>query len=104
MVATRRKRHGGRQSSSNPAPRLIFTDASVHGWGAHMEDRMAHGVWTDEERQLHINILEMKAVDLALRRFKDLVAYSQVLISTDNATVRAYLKIQGGRDPTVYQD
>jgi len=57
------------------APRLMFTDASTFGWGAHMEDRMAHGVWTEDERCLHINLLEMMAVDHALEAFKKMTAY-----------------------------
>ena len=44
----------------------LFTDISNKGWGAHLEDSTARGVWSDTESCLHINFLELKAVFLAL--------------------------------------
>ena len=38
----------------------IFTDASNEGWGAHLGDSTARGVWSDPESHLHINFLELK--------------------------------------------
>ena len=49
----------------------IFTDASNKGWGAHLEQVSIKGLWSDREKRLHINVLELKAVSLALKRFKD---------------------------------
>ena len=47
-------------SSSRFAPSLsLYTDSSQSGWGAHLLDFTASGVWPDEESQEHINILEM---------------------------------------------
>ena len=43
----------------------IFTDASTQGWGAHMGDSQIAGVWTHSEHELHINVLELRAVILA---------------------------------------
>ena len=48
----------------------LFTDASNEGWGAHLGDSTARGVWSDVESQLHINFLELKAVFLALKSFE----------------------------------
>ena len=48
----------------------LFTDASNEGWGAHLGDHTAKGVWSDSESQLHINFLELKAVLLALKKFE----------------------------------
>ena len=48
---------------------LIFTDASSQGWGAHLENMTVSGNWTDQEKLLHINVLELKAVFLALKAF-----------------------------------
>ena len=50
---------------------LIFTDASNQGWGAHLENMSVtvSGNWTDQEKLLHINVLELKAVFLALKAF-----------------------------------
>ena len=49
----------------------LFTDASNEGWGAHLEQTSAKGLWSDREKRPHINVLELKAVSLALQRFKD---------------------------------
>ena len=47
------------------------TQASNEGWGAHLEQTSAKGLWSDTGKRLHINVLELKAVSLALQRFKD---------------------------------
>ena len=74
----------------------LFTDASNEGWGAHLGDATARGVWSEVESQLHINFLELKAVFLALRSFEPLCLNQIVLIATDNTTVVAYINKQGG--------
>ena len=40
----------------------LFTDASNEGWGAHLEQTSTKGLWSDREKRLHINVLELKAV------------------------------------------
>ena len=50
----------------------LFTDASNEGWGAHLGDFTARGVWSPLESLFHINVLELKAVLLALQQFKHL--------------------------------
>ena len=47
---------------------LIFTDASNQGWGAHLENMIVSGSSTNQEKSLHINVLELKAVFLALKK------------------------------------
>ena len=74
----------------------LFTDASNEGWGAHLEQSSTKGLCSDQEKRLHINILELKAVSLALRRFKDQCQNQTVLVATDNSTVVAYINKQGG--------
>ena len=74
----------------------IFTDASKEGWGAHLGDFTARGVWSVPESHLHINFLELKAVLLALKRFQHLVQGKVVLVATDNTTVVAYINKEGG--------
>ena len=49
----------------------IFTDASNESWGAHLEQVFTKGLWSDRTKRLHINILELKAVSLALKKVKD---------------------------------
>ena len=74
----------------------LFTDASNEGWGAHLDQNSPKGLWSDREKRLHINVLELKAVSLALRDFKDQCQNQTVLVATDNSTVVAYINKQGG--------
>ena len=54
-----------------PAPDLhLYSDASSSGWGAHLLDQNVSGVWSDQEKLLHINLLEMKALFLGLQAFQ----------------------------------
>lgn len=75
---------------------VIHTDASDHGWGAHLGDLQASGIWGPMDRGQHINLLELRAVHLALQAFLHQVQDRQVLISTDNTSVVAYINRQGG--------
>ena len=55
-----------------PAPDLhLYSDASSSGWGAHLLDQNVSGVWSAQEKLLHINLLEMKALFLALQAFQE---------------------------------
>ena len=74
----------------------IFTDASEEGWGAHLENQVAQGLWSLPESKLHINYLELKAVFLALKQFQSMCSGNMVLIATDNTTVVAYINKEGG--------
>ena len=74
----------------------LFTDASNEGWGAHLDQNSTKGLLSDREKRLHINVLELKAVSLALRNFKDQCQNQTVLVATDNSTVVAYIDKQGG--------
>ena len=50
-----------------PAPDLhLYSDASRSGWGAYLFDQVVSGVWSEQEKLLHINFLEMKALFLAV--------------------------------------
>ena len=64
--------------------------------GAHLDDHTARGTWSLPESKLHINHLELKAVFLALKKFRTLVCNKTVLIATDNTTVVAYINKEGG--------
>ena len=76
----------------------LFTDASHYGWGAHLEPmRLSfHGHWTEDQSQLHINILEIMAIRFALKKVIQYKHHSCVMISTDNTTVVSYINKQGG--------
>ena len=80
-----------------PAPDLhLYSDASSSDWGAHLLDQNVSGVWSAQEKLLHINLLEMKALFLALQAFQEDVAGHHVTAMCDNSTVVAYVNKQGG--------
>ena len=79
--------------------RQIFTDASIEGWGAHLDEHTARGTWSLPGSKLHINYLELKAVFLALKEFQDLCSNKIVLVATDNTTVVSYINKEGGMRP-----
>lgn len=80
-----------------PVPDLqLFTDASLAGWGAHLDLHMASGLWPPTLKHCHINVLELRAVYLSLQAFSALVRNRTVLLASDNTTVAAYVNKQGG--------
>ena len=66
------------------------------GRGRPHGDSQIAGVWTRSERELHINVLEPRAVILALHHWATVLQGRHVLIATDNTTVVAYINKQGG--------
>ena len=82
----------------------VYTDASHQGWGAHMnmlhipkmEDHYLSGRWSPEDSVLHINLLEMLAVQKALVKWQFWLKNKNILIASDNTTVVAYINNQGG--------
>ena len=80
-----------------PPPSLtLTTDASNLGWGASLPPHHLSGRWSPQDCKLHINLLELKAVFLALQGFLFLISGRSVLVKTDNLTVVAYINHQGG--------
>ena len=71
---------------------MIFTDASMQGWGAHMAtDSQILGTWTRTDRKLHINCLGLKAVILASHHWVTVFQGRQVMINMVNTTVVFYI-------------
>lgn len=80
-----------------PAPTCtVTTDASLWGWGGHLEGNQVQGQWSREESRAHVNLLELWAVSNTLRAFSSQVQGRTVRIQSDSATVVAYLNKQGG--------
>ena len=74
----------------------ITTDASNFGWGAVWGTLSAAGQWSDAERRLHINILELTAVLRAIQTWGTHLKGYDLTIVSDNSTTVAYLNRQGG--------
>ncbi|MEE9220528.1 MAG: reverse transcriptase domain-containing protein [candidate division NC10 bacterium] len=79
-----------------PAQIFLFTDASLQGWGAHLEGHSAFGKWRPHQEGLHVNLLEMLAVKLGLEFLRKFIQGRHVTIMTDNSSVMSYIKKEGG--------
>jgi len=60
------KEVNGRPIVQPTADLVITSDASMTGWGATYQSMSTGGSWTRQERMCHINLLELKAVFIAL--------------------------------------
>ena len=86
----------GKPFSPPPPSLTLTTDASNLGWGASLPPHLLSGLWSPQNSKLHINMLELKAVFLALQGFVDQVSGHSVLVKSDNTTVVSYINHQGG--------
>ena len=75
---------------------VLSTDASLTGWGAVWEGRTARGMWQPPWTLEHINVLELKAIHLALQRFLPVLQHQHVLVRTDSTVAVYYVNHQGG--------
>ena len=74
---------------------VITTDASLSGWGAECQGTTTQGQWSEEERTQHINVLELKAAELALKSFIHLWQGSRVRFRLDNTTAASQILKMG---------
>lgn len=91
-------RHGLSSVSpiSRPDPDLvIFSDASLYAWGGVCGTEKTGGAWTEKEKKLHINELELLAAFLALKSFSKGFANAHIRIFVDNTTTMACLNKMG---------
>lgn len=75
----------------------IAADASQKGWGAFCRGRGTGGPWSSQEKKFHINILELKAIQIAILTFsKWFPEVKAIHIQTDNIVALSYLIKMGG--------
>ena len=75
---------------------IIKSDASLQGWGVVCNGTRTGGPWSQLEKQMHMNCLELLAATLALKSFlKDQTGIA-VLIQLDNQIAVAYINNMGG--------
>ena len=72
------------------------TQGSTQGWGAHLQELTASGIWSQDQSQLHINVLELQAICLGPKAFSQRVENAKVALMSDNTSAVAYLRNQGG--------
>lgn len=75
---------------------VLKTDASHSGYGSVCQSTKAGGRWSKSEQQLHINVLELKAIENGLRSFEDVVTGKHIKLLTDNTCALAYIRDMGG--------
>ncbi|KAJ1109751.1 hypothetical protein NDU88_007110 [Pleurodeles waltl] len=81
----------GRPFSQPPPVTTVITDASTLGWGARLGDLEIKGLWSPVEQMFHINLLELRAVRLALKAFLPSLLGQLVQVLTDNTTAMWYI-------------
>ena len=92
-----RDRLGLGVSLEQVSPQLeLWSDASDVGWGAHLDEQFASGLWAPEDVERSINARELLAIESALKWFAPLLASSSVAVFTDKSTAVSYLRNQGG--------
>ncbi|KYN03436.1 hypothetical protein ALC62_05720 [Cyphomyrmex costatus] len=74
----------------------IFSDASLSGWGASCKEEKTHGFWNNEERQYHINYLELRAAFFGLKCFARKFRNCDILLRIDNTTAISYINRMDG--------
>lgn len=95
-------RWNGRPLQPPPPDLTIETDASLLGWGAVAEGVSTGGLWSEEERQSHINHLELMGAALAVQTYTKNGTISHVHLRLDNQTAVCYINHMGGtRSPTL---
>ena len=87
-----------RKSPSPTTPRdgNLFRCSNIRGWGAVTHLGATGGLWTEEERNLHINVQELLAAELAILTFTKHLKPSSIHIKMDNTTALSYLTKIGG--------
>ena len=83
-----------------PIDTTICTDASLDGWVAVCEKSETGGMWTKQEKALHINALERLGANLGLFSFfRDNKDIKHIRVMMDNNTAVAYINNMGELGP-----
>ena len=82
---------------------IVYSDASLTGWGGVFNSITTGGQWTEDESQNHINYLEILACFLTLKAFCSQIKNCHVKTMIDNTTAVSYINSMGGRSLTCNQ-
>jgi hypothetical protein len=74
----------------------IYSDASTTGWGITCDNETASGIWSQDERNQHINYLELLAAFIGLKIFANNLFNCQLILRIDNMTAISYINRMGG--------
>ena len=78
---------------------ILYSDSSKTGWGGINETfgTKTEGFWSEKERELHINVLELKAALLTILSLLKEVSNKHIRLNVDNTVTVAYIENFGGR-------
>ena len=76
---------------------VLNTAASLVGWGASFAESKTEGLFSSEESQQHINILEFKAALFRLKPLRNNFYNTHILIQIDNASVVTAINKMGSK-------
>jgi hypothetical protein len=81
----------------SPPDLVIFTDASTLGYGFFVPSTkvMAGSRWSPSEALFHINVLELMAIEMALKSYCNAMRNLHIRIMSDNTTAVAGINKQG---------
>ena len=87
-------------TASSPVQRAeptttLKTDASKLGWGGIVQEHSTGGLWSVGDAAEHINYLEMLAVFLCLKSFRDLLYGKNVMVKVDDTTAECVIRQMG---------
>jgi hypothetical protein len=100
-IANVRESNGRPMSATDP-DLTIFSDASLSGWGAVMNEVSSKGPWTLGDKNRHINELELLAALNGLKCFTSQVSNLSVRLMLDNFMAVHYITKSGGtRSPAL---
>lgn len=74
----------------------IQTDSSKIGFGFVIGNEQYGGRWSQEEKKLHINVLELIAIKFALKALSDRLQNKHILVLSDSSTAVCYVQNMGG--------
>ncbi len=75
---------------------IIYSDASLLGWGAVCNNVTANGPWSSSDSSRHINELELQAAFNGLQSFAISMSDVAILLMMDNTTAVSYVNKTGG--------
>lgn len=87
---------GGKPLIEGEPDLIIFSDASMLGWGATMNGMSANRPWTASDRLKHISELELLAAFHGLRAFADRASYISIKLLLHNTTAISCINNSGG--------
>ncbi|KZR98487.1 Uncharacterized protein APZ42_006074, partial [Daphnia magna] len=75
---------------------VIFSDSSLHGWGAICDGSRSRGPWTAADKHRHINELELLTAYFSLQAFANSSDIISIHLFLDNSTAVSYINKCGG--------